>query len=226
MPRKWATHWPTPDGPLGESERDRLIHTIGNLTLLTGPLNSKVSNGPWSGDEGKWRALEAHDVLMLNRDLRDTAPAAWTHDLIRARTDEMARMVIDIWPVPEGHKSGFTHQKARPTHKTHKVDLADLMNAGVIEAGLALHPRQKKHAARVATLLPDGQIDVEGATFARPSAAASSIRGRQTNGWWFFLVDKASRRSLRDVWRNYVDALAVDVEDDDANDGDGDDDEV
>jgi hypothetical protein len=40
MPRKWALHWPLPQGSRGESERDQLIHTLGNLTLLTGKLNS------------------------------------------------------------------------------------------------------------------------------------------------------------------------------------------
>jgi hypothetical protein len=42
---------------------------------------------------------------------------------------------------------------------------------------------------------------------------------------WFFLVDQASRRSLRAVRRDYVDAMAVDVEDDEPGD-EGDDDEA
>jgi Protein of unknown function (DUF1524) len=66
MPRKWQSHWsPATD----EAERDRLIHTLGNLTLLTGKLNSKVSNGPWIGTDSKRVGLEGHDVLMLNREL-------------------------------------------------------------------------------------------------------------------------------------------------------------
>ena len=44
---------------------DRLIHTLGNLTLLTGKLNSAVSNGPWSGTNSKRAGLEGHDVLIL-----------------------------------------------------------------------------------------------------------------------------------------------------------------
>jgi hypothetical protein len=49
------------------------------------------------------------------------------------------------------------------------------------------------------------------------------MTGHHTNGWWFFLVDQASRRSLRSVRRDYVNQLAVDVEDDEAED-DGDED--
>jgi hypothetical protein len=44
MPRKWQQHWPSQGSD--EEDRDRLIHTLGNLTLLTGKLNSTVSNGP------------------------------------------------------------------------------------------------------------------------------------------------------------------------------------
>ena len=73
MPRKWEVHWPNLDGQRGADDRDRLIHTIGNLTLLTGRLNAKVSNGPWLGEDGKRHGLEAHDVLMLNRKLLDVA---------------------------------------------------------------------------------------------------------------------------------------------------------
>ena len=50
MPRKWDRPLAASRrGTAAKTERDRLIHTIGNLTLLTGPLNSKVSNGPWLG---------------------------------------------------------------------------------------------------------------------------------------------------------------------------------
>ncbi len=69
MPRKWQVHWPHPEGVRGETERDALIHTIGNLTLLTTKLNSKVSNGPWNGENGKRSGLDAHDALFLNREL-------------------------------------------------------------------------------------------------------------------------------------------------------------
>ena len=87
MPRKWQTHWPHPDGTKGEVEREALIHTIGNLTLLTSSLNSKVSNGAWSGDSGKRKALEAHDALFLNRRFSDDLHQNWTDANIRYTAD-------------------------------------------------------------------------------------------------------------------------------------------
>jgi hypothetical protein len=56
MPRKWVANWPLVEG-ITENDRDRLIHTLGNLTLLTGKLNSMVSNGPWLGNTGKREGL-------------------------------------------------------------------------------------------------------------------------------------------------------------------------
>lgn len=217
MPRKWTANWPLGDGSRTEADREQLIHTLGNLTLLTGKLNSKVSNGPWLGAEGKRQGLQEHDVLILNRKLLDKAGDRWSDEAIRQRTRELAEIIIQIWPVPEGHRSGYSPGKPRLRKK---VSLTDLIGAGALEPGLTLFPRRKKFSGRVATLLPDGQIEVDGVAFSSPSDAASTMTGHPTNGWWFFLVDQASRRSLRTVRRDYVNQLAVDVEDDDADDDD------
>ena len=93
MPRKWHTHWPLQDGSGGDAKRDSIIHTLGNLTLLTGRLNSKVSNGPWRGEGGKREGLEAHDVLLLNRDLLKKAMEQWTDNSIRLRTKELGAII-------------------------------------------------------------------------------------------------------------------------------------
>jgi Protein of unknown function DUF262/Protein of unknown function (DUF1524)/Restriction Enzyme Adenine Methylase Associated len=222
MPRKWHTYWPLQDGARDEADRDRIIHTLGNLTLLTGKLNSKVSNGAWLGSGGKREGLEAHDVLLLNRDLLKKAGDRWTDEAIRVRTLELADVIIQIWPVPPNHRSGFSPERPRLRKK---VSLSDLINGGALEPGISLFPRRKKFSHRAATLLSDGQVEVDGVAFPNPTDAASAITGKRTNGWAFFLTDQASRHSLRTVRRDYVSAMAVDVEDDEPDD-DGDEDEV
>lgn len=217
MPRRWTTHWPHVEGSRTEADRDLLIHTIGNLTLLTAPLNTKVSNGPWLGENGKRKGLEAHDVLVLNRELLKAAELGWSETAIRARSLDLANLIIQIWPTPPGHRSGFSHE--RPVLR-HKVDLSDLIAAQSIEAGTALFPRRQKFADIVATLLADGRLDIGGAVYSTPSEAAKSLTSRPTNGWWFFLVDKQSRRSLRDVRRDYLESFADDVNEEDGDDED------
>jgi hypothetical protein len=210
MPRKWHSFWPIQDSE-GESARDGIIHTLGNLTLLTGKLNSKVSNGAWPGSSGKRAALEAHDVLLLNRELLKEAGEQWTDDAIRCRTQELIKLIVQIWAVPPNHRSGFSSDKPRARKK---VDLSDLIAGGALEPGMSLFPRRKKYSHRVATLLPDGKVEVDSVAFQRPSDAAIAITGKRTNGWWFFLTDQLSERSLRTVRRDYVDAMAVDSDDD------------
>ncbi len=219
MPRRWTTHWPLPDGSRDEAGRDLLIHTIGNLTLLTGPLNSKVSNGPWLGDNGKKKGLEAHDVLVMNRELLKAADQGWAEAGIRSRSLELANLIVEIWPTPPGHRSGFTQERAAPRHK---VDLSDLIAAQRIDPGTTLFARQKKHADVTATLLPDGRLDIDGTVYATPSEAGVSVRKKPTNGWSFWLVDKDMRRSLRDIRRDYLESFAEDVSEED---GDEDEDE-
>jgi Protein of unknown function (DUF1524)/Restriction Enzyme Adenine Methylase Associated len=220
MPRKWHTNWPLPEGCV-EADRDRIVHLLGNLTLLTGKLNSKVSNGPWLGPDGKRSGLEAHDVLVLNRQLVKTAVKEWTEDSIRMRTQELAAAIIQLWPVPPNHKSSVRSVQPRLRKK---IDLTDLINGGALQPGMSLFPRSKKFSHKVATLLQDGRLEVDGVAFSSASEAASAIVGKRRNGWWFFLADQASGQSLRRIRRDYINAMAVDVEDDEADD-DGDEDE-
>lgn len=217
MPRKWLAHWPLPEGSSSESNRDQIIHTLGNLTLVTSRLNSKVSNGPWLGTGSKRDGLEAHDVLLLNREFLKSAGDVWGEEEIQLRTRDLARTIIEIWPVPENHRSGFSRELPR---RNRTVSLSDLINGGMLEPGSTLVPRGKKYKDRVVTLLADGRIEVDEVACASPSEAARIIAGQPINGWRFFLVDQPSKRSLRDVRSDYVNAMAVDTDDDDVDDDD------
>jgi hypothetical protein len=87
-----------------------------------------------------------------------------------------------------------------------------------------MQPRRKAFSDRTATRAPrrpqrrrrDGLPD--------PSGAAKATTKKATNGWWFFLVDAGSGRSLRDVYHEYVDSTSADVDDSDVPEDDEDDD--
>ena len=72
MPQQWEQWWPLAAGETTEAEtrRNRVIHTIGNLTLVKEKLNQKLSNSPWStGDSDcKRSALRQHGLLYAARD--------------------------------------------------------------------------------------------------------------------------------------------------------------
>src|SRR4029453_8065830 len=119
----------------------------------------------------------------------------WTDDAIHARTQELTEAIIQIWPVPPGHKSGFSPDRKPRLRK--KVHLSDLINAGVLTPGMMLFPARKKYSGKGGTLLPDGRVEVGGVIYAKPTEAASAVTGKRTGGWWFFLTDQATRTSLR-----------------------------
>ncbi len=103
----------------------------------------------------------------MNADLLAAAGETWNESKIRVRTAEMISAIMEIWPVPVGHTSGFGKPEERPKHR---VGLADLIAAGLLEPGTTVYAKRKAHAGRTATILPDGRVDVDGRSSTRPPA--------------------------------------------------------
>lgn len=114
LPTEWAKSWPLPDGTIAPTQsvylaalkglsadtinaiqlRENLKNTLGNLTLVTQPLNSRLSNGAFAPK----REHLKNSALVLNRDVvqRDE----WGEDAIRDRGASLAETAITIWPMP------------------------------------------------------------------------------------------------------------------------------
>jgi len=103
MPQGWEKdRWPLPesaDPASAEQDRGDLIHSIGNLTLTTGRLNSSMSNGPW---DSKRDELQKHSVLLLNSELM--SELCWNEKSIRDRSRRMAKRLSEFWPGPDSRK--------------------------------------------------------------------------------------------------------------------------
>ena len=100
MPQKWAEHWPAPRGSTEEEtarqRRNRLLHTIGNLTLVNQKLNSKLKNADWAK---KREALQTHSKLYISGDLLEHT-RQWNEAAITARSGRIADVLIRVWPSP------------------------------------------------------------------------------------------------------------------------------
>jgi len=149
-------------------------------------------------------------VLKMDSLLLAAAGDAWTDAKIRTRTQEMTEAVLTIWPVPEGHTSAFGNAVERPKRR---VTLSDLIGAGLLEPGTTLYAR-KAYDYRPATVLSDGRIDLDGEIFESPSGAAKGVTGSSVNGWWFWKLDTAGNRGLNNLFHEYVDQTAADVDED------------
>ena len=100
MPQSWQANWPLPEDDNGEAahdRRNRLIHTIGNLTLVNAPLNTALSNAAW---DDKRRALDDHSVLFLNKRLVKKGPEVWDEAVIEKRAKWICKKAVAIWPRP------------------------------------------------------------------------------------------------------------------------------
>ena len=93
LPQKWQSHWPVVDLE-AEIQRGSHVHCLGNLTLLTGSLNSKVSNAGWTQ---KRQGLRKHDTLLLNSRLLDgTGEGEWNEDTIDARSGQLIDVLLTV----------------------------------------------------------------------------------------------------------------------------------
>lgn len=114
MPQSWWADWPidgvqipwnvvqSPWQASGElsaledrvRQRNQLIHTLGNLTLVNGYLNSAARNSSFEAKQKEYR----HSVLQLNRYFDGCA--VWDEETIRSRGRLLAKMICEIWKRP------------------------------------------------------------------------------------------------------------------------------
>ena len=103
MPQSWREKWPLALDAEDESEvadhRDHIIHSIGNLTLVSGRLNPSLSNAPW---REKRKTLQKHSTLFLNKGLFLEAPEEWDEVAIEARGKRLCQLARKVWPYAEG----------------------------------------------------------------------------------------------------------------------------
>lgn len=99
MPRSWEEHWPLVE-PVGDNPtevRNQLVHTFGNLSLVTAKLNPSLSNSAW---KTKRAALLQHSALALNRSLQQFE--TWDERAILKRGLQMFAVAKALWPRPAG----------------------------------------------------------------------------------------------------------------------------
>ncbi len=125
LPQQWQSNWPleqTENPHLAAASRDEAKHMLGNLTLLTDKLNLKQSNQAW---EDKRERLQRHSLLLLNKRLLESAPAAWDEEAIEARSRVLAAAAAKVWPGPQDRR----WQSVGPVN----LDGLDLGASGAVE---------------------------------------------------------------------------------------------
>ena len=99
MPQKWQEHWPLQEDTIAaRAKRNGLVHSLGNLTLVTPQFNSSLSNAPFST---KRREIITTSLLMLNTHFQQfDDDSAWTEADIVERAQTLFPLAKLIWRRP------------------------------------------------------------------------------------------------------------------------------
>ena len=98
LPQHWEANWPleaSADKVQDRLDRDQAKHRFGNLTLVTGRLNPKMSNASWLS---KRATLQQFSVLRISSDIVD-APE-WNEHTIAQRGERLIEATLLVWPRP------------------------------------------------------------------------------------------------------------------------------
>ena len=101
LPTAWNEDWPFEEGVFVErwsrdpraENRNRLIHTLGNLTLLSSSLNIAAGNKSFIEKKLKF---DEHTGLFLNKWF--AKKSVWTEAEILERGEYLVDLAIEIWP--------------------------------------------------------------------------------------------------------------------------------
>ncbi|CAN5582218.1 hypothetical protein BH23CHL7_BH23CHL7_16050 [soil metagenome] len=168
LPQEWEREWLLPedaDPMQARFARDEAKHRLGNLTLVTGRLNPKMSNGPWPT---KRDALQQYSLLLMSADLRNAD--SWDESAIAQRGKKLASTALSVWSRPDDEGKDELAAAAAPAVRTagppdpedpvafaEALAIADEVGVGAeirriiaVSRQIGLHPRPHQYGVRVA----------------------------------------------------------------------------
>lgn len=190
-PQEWERHWKT-DLDFGDSDEERqrlnrVVHCIGNLTLVTRALNPKLGNRAWSY---KAELLQADNLEMNRRLLSDMEGETWNEREIKHRSQIIADYVNEIWP----HAAEFRRQLGITSPEEEANNLVSGMSPLVAER---LVDSVTEYG------IEDGWADKKGLNrWRRDGRYGRNIRlggGGRWHGVWFGMSPK-DRQLVLDYW--------------------------
>lgn len=107
MPQTLTDEWKQQLGPNWEQDYE-LLHTLGNLTVVTQDWNSQLSNASYQIKKEK---LAQHGLLLNQVYFGEIAPVVWNGDAIRQRAQWLMAKITEIWPQLGEREAG---QEERP----------------------------------------------------------------------------------------------------------------
>lgn len=109
MPVKWQASWPMPEHVAADpekrlafnQERNRQLHTLGNLTLITGSLNPSLSNASWDQKRPelcKYSKLNLNRYFHPSKEVEEDPLNVWDEEAIERRGQSLHETAKSVWP--------------------------------------------------------------------------------------------------------------------------------
>lgn len=157
LPQEWEHNWPLPedsDPMQGRLDRDAAKHRLGNLTLVTGRLNPKMSNAAWLE---KRAALREHSLMRISTDIRNAE--SWDEAAIAERGTRLAEAAIALWRRPDDEAADSVadvppEPEQRPVSSVPTGTVLDSPLAIADEIGIGQHLRRVVAVAEELGLVP------------------------------------------------------------------------
>ena len=179
MPQKLNKTWEATLGENAVSIRDRLVHTIGNLTLT--PYNGELGQRSFA----EKKSLEPGGFQTSKIALSESILSyeTWGEEEILDRGTRLMNVARKAWPMPGIWSSEYREIQSELDKES--LTLTDLITAELIEPDdeIVWHRRQsgETHRARVTS---SGTIIVsDGDEFDTPTAATRAFTTSNYNGW-------------------------------------------
>lgn len=101
MPKKWRNEWSYPSTEEERRIRDSVLLTLGNLAIITQPLNSAIRDSKWDDkkngkNSAKGLAAYASGLFTMDDVLKESD---WDESKINARADSLCNIAEKIWKI-------------------------------------------------------------------------------------------------------------------------------
>lgn len=213
MPVEWKSHWPLAEAsPEDIEQRERALHVLGNLTLVTGQLNSSMSNQSWPE---KRKRLGEKSLLLLNREFADVE--IWDEDAIRARGVALSAELCARWPGPAAFKADYVPPPLGPPPGERHAKWAEMSSDEVLQSftggselfrelllDLAAHPDEPRPFLEVEDAIGWSRGRLASVLGGYANRAAKEFDGRrpyristdEDERWWIWLEEERAKSIL------------------------------
>lgn len=195
MPQTLTNAWKQSLGPDHVSIRERLLHTIGNLTLS--PYNAELGNSSFRTKVEKANVGFRDSKIALSRSLINLEK--WGEEEIVARGRSLMEMAIKVWPLPSIY--GPDYRKIETQIEKDELTVLDLLAEGLLDLGETLYwSRPGAGELNVAVVIEGGNLQVaDGDIYDTPTAATRHFTTSNYNGWKQWRVGSQDGPTLDDL---------------------------